>query len=273
MNGCSTELDNGFEVSLSSRDTQTSIMPEHRHGYYELYFLRQGTARNFVENDIIPMQHGDFVFIKAGAIHQAVYEAGCFSERLLIDFTGEFVGSDYFHVLQELGERKYFPASGNDQAIKLAAAIHNEYTQPGSMHRELCCALLQQLLILLYRQNRHQAIPVLTTSHATMQNAAKYIGEHYSEDLSLSILADMYALSKSHFSRSFKNATGFGLSKYINLIRVRNAEQLLADGNYPIAEVATKCGFNDSNYFSAVFKSQTGVSPQKYMAQHQKLKK
>jgi two-component system response regulator YesN len=61
--------------------------------------------------------------------------------------------------------------------------------------------------------------------------------------------------------------TGMGLSEYINIARVTAAEKLLLSADLPITEVATKCGFNDSNYFARVFKKLKGVTPKKYSMQ------
>jgi len=54
------------------------------------------------------------------------------------------------------------------------------------------------------------------------------------------------------------------LSEYINISRIAAAEKILKSGKYPITRVATECGFNDSNYFAAVFKKYKGITPKKY---------
>ena len=71
-------------------------------------------------------------------------------------------------------------------------------------------------------------------------------------------------MSPSHFSKQFKSITGVGLSEYINVSRISKAEKLLRKTNKPITEIATECGFNDSNYFAAVFKKIKGTTPKKY---------
>lgn len=73
-----------------------------------------------------------------------------------------------------------------------------------------------------------------------------------------------YALSRSHFSKLFKQVTGVGLNEYINITRITAAQNLLSKSNYSITEVASACGFNDSNYFAAVFKKIKGITPKKY---------
>ena len=52
--------------------------------------------------------------------------------------------------------------------------------------------------------------------------------------------------------------------KYINQLRLTAATELLQSGYYSISEVASHCGFNNINYFSAFIKKETGLSPVSY---------
>ena len=69
-------------------------------------------------------------------------------------------------------------------------------------------------------------------------------------------------ISKEHLSRTFKRETGFGFSEYLNLYRLKKADALLRDRpELRVVDVAMRCGYNDSNYFSKVYKKMFGVSP------------
>jgi two-component system response regulator YesN len=52
--------------------------------------------------------------------------------------------------------------------------------------------------------------------------------------------------------------------RYITEYRVKKGQMLLENTNESILSIALKIGFADSNYFSRVFKSIFGMSPQKY---------
>ena len=45
---------------------------------------------------------------------------------------------------------------------------------------------------------------------------------------------------------------------------IKNAEYMLTTTDKSIVEIADTCGFNDSNYFSTIFKKIHGVSPREY---------
>ena len=123
---------------------------------------------------------------------------------------------------------------------------------------------LRQILILISRYRISDNLTRLSESDAIIQSAARYVSEHYDAELRLSDLAKHHAMSEGHFSRQFKKVTGIGLNEYINITRISAAEKLLLTTDMPITRVATECGFNDSNYFAAVFKKLKGITPKKY---------
>ena len=55
-----------------------------------------------------------------------------------------------------------------------------------------------------------------------------------------------------------------GIIQYLTYVRVTNAKKLLRESTLSVMEVAERCGFNDSNYFSAVFKKVKGMTPMSY---------
>ena len=101
-----------------------------------------------------------------------------------------------------------------------------------------------------------------------VSDAARFITENYSQNITLAMLADMAGYSESYFSRLFKTSTGFGYKDFIQTVRLKTAKELLSKGNDSVCGIAFKCGFSDSNYFSSVFKRSVGMSPLKYRKVH-----
>ena len=69
-------------------------------------------------------------------------------------------------------------------------------------------------------------------------------------------------------SKQFKSVMGIGFNEYINIVRVTASEKLLLSTNAPITQIAMDCGFNDSNYYAAVFKKIKGITPKKFSLQN-----
>ncbi len=92
----------------------------------------------------------------------------------------------------------------------------------------------------------------------------KYINRHYSENITLEQICKVYSMSRSSISHSFKKQTGKSFREYLIDVRLQSAKSLLLHSNLTVSEIAFSVGFNDSNYFSNVFKSNTGISPRAY---------
>lgn len=69
---------------------------------------------------------------------------------------------------------------------------------------------------------------------------------------------------KSGPLRLFRTATGTTPIEYLLEVRLRRAAELLRRTGLPVGEVAARCGFHDSNYFSKRFRALYGVSPRTF---------
>ena len=250
--------------SRATRDTGYVMSQAHFHNKHELYFLESGKTTFMVGSDIYVLQPGDIVLAPKGSFHKTVINE--VSERLLLVFDDDFAGSDCQRYLDELKSNRFARLS-SDSLYKIKEIFHKierEYRHRAEGYREMERLYLRQLLILISRHRLPDNQPNLSESYRLIQSAATYISENYGNDLSLGMLAQKFALSRSHFSKLFKEVTGIGLNEYITLTRISAAEKLLVKKNMSITEVASVCGFNDSNYFAAVFKRIKGITPKKY---------
>ena len=92
-----------------------------------------------------------------------------------------------------------------------------------------------------------------------------YISKNYfNETLSIKEISDHVFLTASYVCTYFKNQTGQTLNQYITDYRIDIAKQLLSDPRYQIADISSKVGYSNGNYFGKTFKKQTGLSPSKY---------
>ena len=71
-------------------------------------------------------------------------------------------------------------------------------------------------------------------------------------------------VSQEHLSRTFKKDTGLGFNEYLNVYRLKRANAILTENpKSKVSQVAVRCGFGDSNYFSNTYKKMYGISPSK----------
>lgn len=98
--------------------------------------------------------------------------------------------------------------------------------------------------------------------------ARRYVSGHYTEDLSLDRLADIFGVSSSYLSSQFKARLGINFNAYLISLRIQHAKQLLSGTNYSIPDIAARSGFLTDKYFYRLFKQKVGMTPQTYRQQH-----
>ncbi|WP_157766354.1 ATP-binding protein [Pedobacter ginsengisoli] len=79
-------------------------------------------------------------------------------------------------------------------------------------------------------------------------------------------LSKLVFMSHSQLHRKLDALTGCSPNKFIRMIRLKKAKELLQDPSNSIASVAMDCGYEDPGYFARVFKQEYNVTPQKWRA-------
>ena len=98
--------------------------------------------------------------------------------------------------------------------------------------------------------------------------ALNYIQKNFTKKICVDELAKMISLSPPQFFNVFRDATGMSPGKYLQLQRMRKAQELLLmQTDVRICEVAGKTGFGDQFHFSRLFKKNFGVSPELFREQ------
>ena len=98
----------------------------------------------------------------------------------------------------------------------------------------------------------------------SVHKVKEYIAENLNENLTIKDLAKSVNMSSSHFSRVFKQQTGFSPYDYILISRLNRAKYLLQTTNMTIASVAYEVGFNSESNFIYYFTENEGISPGKF---------
>lgn len=239
-------------------DRRYSESTQHYHPHYEIYFMKEGGCRYFIDDRSFDVEAGDLIFIPKGIIHRTNYTSASHS-RLLINFTDEYIPED---VLGELDESRYLYRSREiaRNVEEVFKKIEYEYNNTDKFTPSLLRCYTAGIFYLILRHPG--TLEEATTGNELIDSVVKYIKQNYMSDIKLSAVAKMKSVSAEHLSRTFKSCTGFGFNEYVTLLRLRKAEEMIRnDTDKTISEIAFECGFNDGNYFSYKFKKIYGVSP------------
>ena len=230
----------------------------HYHPHFEIYYMKEGGCRYFIDDRSFDVEAGDIIFVPKGIIHRTNYDSNTHS-RLLVHFTEEYIPED---ILPLLSESSYLYRSKEilRNIEELFNKVEAEYLNTDSFSKSLLKCYTAEMLYLMLRcpNNLEEA----TTGNDLIDSIVKYIKQNYTTDIKLSDVAKMKSVSQEHLSRTFKSCTGLGFNEYVTLLRLRKAEEMiLNEPDKTISDIAYECGFNDGNYFSYKFKKQYGVSP------------
>ena len=100
---------------------------------------------------------------------------------------------------------------------------------------------------------------------STISRARAFLSQHYADpNLMLQDVAGEVHLSQSHFSTVFAQETGLTFTQYLTALRISKAKELLEATEMRSSQIAQEVGYNDSHYFSYLFKKTTGMTPSDY---------
>ena len=113
----------------------------------------------------------------------------------------------------------------------------------------------------------------MATSSKLQVNPAHQLGSllsyfqvNFSQEIYLDDCEKIVHMSKSTLCRNFQACFGLSPMEYLAKIRIDQAKELLITTNQPVTAIAFECGFNDSNYFSKIFRKSVGCTPKHFRA-------
>lgn len=103
-----------------------------------------------------------------------------------------------------------------------------------------------------------------TFKNSKFGDVLSYISDNALKKISIDEICEKTHISKYHLCRLFKENVGVTIGSFIKTRRLSIAKQLLISTKMPIIEIAYKCGFTDSSFFSKTFTKEFGVNPSEF---------
>ncbi|MCK8520476.1 AraC family transcriptional regulator [Aquimarina sp. D1M17] len=94
--------------------------------------------------------------------------------------------------------------------------------------------------------------------------AKSYLHDNLQEHISLNTISSDIGISKYYLHRLFTEINGITPLGYLTSIRLEKAKNLLQYSNNSILDIAISCGFDNTSYFSNLFKKHIGLSPSQF---------
>jgi AraC-like DNA-binding protein len=246
-------------------NTPTNItFPAHMHAGLEIFLVEEGEILVTVGSCSQQLSAGDFAIAFPNQIHS--YETDPvhnYNKSILIlcpaDISGDFLST----IL------KYHPSNPfitkENLHPDISYALHSLLQTPPDISDNLPIirAYIQLVLSRLLPQikllkNRDNQPPGLTSQLIT------YLSEHYTEPVTLELLAKQLGVSKYSISRIFSEKLNTSFSDYLNTMRIDYAKLLLQGSDKDILSISLMCGYENQRTFNRDFKSICGCQPREY---------
>ena len=260
----------GWLSGISAMETDKAVTTDwHRHETTEMLFCIRGeTNYEFRDRPRATLCPGSYLVIPAGCEHRvsnAIDEPGRrigLNLRTLYDHSRKFAvftASDYRMFLRVLKESacRPIPCPPN---MKYTLAELNKLIRMNRLStaeygylRILCCGILYAAV------RPPEANP--SSPAKIMDEAVKWLGNHFTEKVSVDRLTAYMGYSRARLFTLFKEHTGLSPNDYLMRLRIGESKKLLSDGTQSVREIALECGFQDDKYFCRLFKRQTGMTP------------
>lgn len=251
----------------------------HWHSYGEILLVGEGETNIYkVNQNTYHLSEGDFVLVWPMEMH-AIVDADR-EKALVIQFSNSFMNSlldlqrimHFYRNLHVIERKKHPVLTAKLQTI--AYRMKDIYLSETN-NRELRCMMLLMEFILTIDEHRAEFAEELKSEDQKnictddvmrrMIMVTDYIKNNLTaEDLSQQKMADMAGISKDYFSRIFKSVTGTNYSKWLNMIRLEKAIELLSQKDMSLTEVAMLSGFRSISSFNRVFYEEKGMAPGEY---------
>lgn len=250
----------------------------HFHNYMEVGYCYHGRGRLLIEDRVYRYGDGMFSVIPANIPHTTISDAGniCKWEFLFLD-ADNFIQNEmrnleiwggYDAFLRNINSRGTLKTAAHHPALSdEIRAMIRECRRKNPYFEECLKGHLYSFFIDVFRlneerENRLYPMPV----NAYIREAIHYVTEHFSEEITISHLANVIGLSESHFRRMFEESMKMKPTDYINFVRVDHACDLLRKSDLTVEQIGYRVGYQTPSTFNRNFKAITGTTPLRYKA-------
>ena len=123
---------------------------------------------------------------------------------------------------------------------------------------------MEQLLIRLIRGNKRTVSQKTNSNSSLLPKVCEYLENNIDKRLSFSDIQKKFNISASVIKRLFRDNMNCGIMEHFSRLKVDAAKQMIRENEYNFTEISEKLGFNTPQYFTAVFRRVSGMSPSEY---------
>lgn len=242
-------------------DLHTSVCNWHNN--IEVILVTDGEGKIQYGAEDLAIKKGDIIIVNSGALHRPYSEKGVSFHYLLVDES--FCRENGIDIKNRAFDR-IFKSEAVEGLFLDARAYYEKFKREQSQINTAKARFgLLELLIKICEDHTVGQLDKndsRSSSEGYVKATLEYLGEHFTEQISLENLASACGVTKYHLAREFKRFTGETVFTHINILRCKRAEHCIL-GGMTVTEAAGESGFESVSYFSRTYKRLIGHSPSK----------
>ncbi|WP_454192335.1 AraC family transcriptional regulator [Paenibacillus sp. Marseille-Q7038] len=233
--------------------------------YYYLMMVLDGEGTFIQNGEIYQLHPGDLFCLFPQVTHEYYTSEASNLRKIFVAFDGKQALS----LLERIGlssARPYLRKSVREETVHVMEewfqSCYNEQKDYSDIER----------LIFLLRIFSTLTVPRSVTQDvfrepSWVQKGKEYLEIHYAGGITIKSVADYVGVERTHFTKTFRKTYGISPMKYMQQLRMNEAESLLIHTSYKLGEIAQSVGYPDLFSFSKAFKNYAGISPARYRQQ------
>lgn len=238
----------------------------HDHLRIEINYVKKGSCIIRTEEGSISFREGETMVILSNTQH--LFEAGPHGTVLMqLEFLPDIFKCFNFCDQNETGTplfcymetNKILKIVNHVGIMRTIQRIVNEMRRKDQFYKHLVVMYYAELLILIFRYMKDVYLP--NGTNVFLKEAIRYIQANYQSQLTISGIAQNVNISERYLRKLFDTSLGISPLEYLNQLRIKKALTLIRSTEMSIKEICYTCGFQSPQYFSRVFKQQTGMTP------------
>lgn len=239
----------------------------------EIIYILKGTGVYLIGTRRYIVSEGDIIILNPNTIHEeylgekglSLLSLGITNLRLKNVPVFSLIKEDQFPIIRK-GEHSHYCG-------KLIEMIYWEHASRIPGKDESCQHLLRALITTLHFSAKKKSPEgLLSQGRILTDSICIYINNNYDKELSLSVLSDIFHVSKYHLSHVFKDNMKISVTDYILHRRIGEAQSKLLETELSISQISDYTGFSNCCYFDRQFKKIVGMTPNEYRNSKRDLK-
>lgn len=251
----------------------------HKHTFFEIVVVIEGSCINIMNNEEFIMNEGDICIIPPGAFHGVWVAKGSVVMNMHVQkqffkdiwssfsFSQNTLSTFFSNSMFTTNENRFLSLhTGNDRdIINLILEMYIEH----HYETKYKIQVIESLTVVLFSKllRRYEDIIVQNNSSKFENSITAQFVEYIEQNIAninLETMAKHFNYSPQYISKKIKNASGYTFSAIVKQLRYEQAKKLLKTTSDSVGQIARVLGYQNAENFTRTFKSICGINPNDY---------